>query len=66
MAKPNRLKALVEQGIDLEKEIPRLVNEMGQDGAARQLGVSQFTISTWLKANGYQMRIVYEKGQGAA
>lgn len=38
---------------DPHDAIPELVNEFGQLEAARILGLSQATISRWLKKNGY-------------
>lgn len=50
-AKPYRVKQVVKG--DPHDEIPEMVNEHGQLEAARILGLSQATISRWLKKNGY-------------
>jgi hypothetical protein len=44
---------LAEKHGDLHAVIPKLAAEKGQSGAAEELGVSQYTISTWLSENGY-------------
>jgi len=64
MATPYRIRA-VEQAhnVPIAQLIPDLVNRLGsQKAAAEQLGLSQATISTWLRANGYTPRVVYVKG----
>lgn len=62
MARPYRLVEIQEAQGDLHELIPRLVNEFGsQRAAADYLGVSQFTISTWLRSNGYVSKTVYYK-----
>lgn len=61
MAKPYRVTELEQQFGDLHKIIPPLVNEVGQAETARRLGVSQATISVWLKANHYESKTVYER-----
>lgn len=63
MATPNRLQAIEqEHNTPLGELIPRLVNELGsQKDAADALGISQATISTWLKENGYVSKTVYVK-----
>lgn len=54
-------------GGDLHEVIPPLVNSFGQAEAARQLGLSQFTISRWLEKNGYVRVVRYErKGERAS
>lgn len=58
MARPYKLREV--KG-DLNQIIPALVNRHGQAEAGRQLGVSQHTISRWLKENGYKQVIRYEK-----
>lgn len=63
MAKPNRLLE-VEQAYNtpLDELIPPLVNALGsQKAAADALGISQATISTWLKDNGYTPKVTYIK-----
>lgn len=59
MARRFKLKELEATKGDLHKVIPPLVNQIGQAGAAEELGVSQFTISRWLRDNGYEMTITY-------
>lgn len=61
MARRFRLTELEDQYGNLHKVIPPLVNEVGQAETARRLGVSQATISVWLKANGYESKTVYER-----
>lgn len=63
MARPNRLLELEqEHGTPIDQLIPHLVNDLGsQKAAADRLGISQATISTWLKENGYAPRTIYEK-----
>jgi hypothetical protein len=46
---------------DLNEVIPKLVNQGGQAFAAIVLKVSQATISTWLKTNGYKKVERWEK-----
>lgn len=60
MARAYRVRDLEAQHGDLHQVIPPLVNKNGQAEAARELGVSQFTISRWLKDNGYERRTVYQ------
>lgn len=65
MATPYRIRA-VEKANDapIDRLIPDLVNALGsQKAAAAQLGLSQATISTWLKMHGYTARIIYTKGE---
>jgi len=65
MAKPYRLLE-VEQAHNtpLDELIPALVNAMGsQKAAADHLGVSQATISTWLKEHNYIPKVTYIKGE---
>lgn len=51
-----------EQGQPLDVLIPALLQELGsQKAAADYLGISQASISQWLKANGYQSKTVWEK-----
>jgi hypothetical protein len=62
MAKSHRLKEVEkERGQPLEQIIPPLVNIGGQRHAADQLGLSQATISNWLRDNGYRPIIQYVK-----
>lgn len=57
----NKLQKIAEQGKDLHKLIPKMVNEKGQEFAAEALGVKQPTISKWLKDNGYVLRTEWVK-----
>jgi DNA invertase Pin-like site-specific DNA recombinase len=62
MAKPYRLKEVEQQHGNLYKIIPELVNKLGsQKAAADELGVSQATISIWLRENNYRPHITYVK-----
>ncbi len=65
MATPNKIKALEEQHkTPAHVLIPFWVNTLGsQKAAAARLGLSQATVSQWLKDNGYIPRIVYIKGE---
>lgn len=54
MPAKNKLKEIErERGKPLDRIIPPLVDQYGQEETARQLGVSQPTISEWLKDNQY-------------
>lgn len=44
---------------DLHDVIPKLVNEVGQVGAGRLLGISPATVNGWLKVNGYILKRQY-------
>jgi hypothetical protein len=63
VARPHRLQELEqEHSTPLDQLIPDLVNRLGtQKAAADHLGISQATISTWLKAHGYTPRTIYMK-----
>lgn len=62
MAKSHRLQEVEkERGRPLEEIIPPLVNIGGQRRAADELGLSQATISNWLRDNGYKPIIQYVK-----
>lgn len=62
MAKPHQLKEVERmRGKPLDQDIPALVNERGQLHAALVLGVSQATISGWLKSNGFKKTVKWEK-----
>jgi len=62
MARPNKLKEIEKaRGKPLEQIIPPLVNRYGQEETARQLNVSQTTISDWLKDNHYINRPMWLK-----
>ena len=66
MARRYRIPELEKEYGDLHKIIPPLVNEGGQKYAAFQLGVSQATISEWLRDNGYTAKTTYEKQEQAS
>lgn len=59
MAKRHRLREVEKLVGDLHGVIPVLVNQHGQAEAARRLGVSQGTISRWLRVNGYVVTYTY-------
>jgi hypothetical protein len=63
LATPHRLRELEqEHNATLDDLIPSTVNKLGsQKSAADALGVSQATISTWLRDNGYTPKTVYIK-----
>lgn len=63
MAKPHRLQEIEqEHGRPLEELIPDLLASLGtQKAVAYQLGVSQATVSTWLRQNGYVPVVTYVK-----
>lgn len=61
MAKRDVLQELEKVYGDLNKIIPPLVNEGGQELAARQLNTTQATISNWLKHNGYMKKTEWVK-----
>jgi hypothetical protein len=63
MAKRFKLRELEKKHGDLHKVIPPLVNENGQDEAARTLETTQATISNWLRANGYVKRATWERDE---
>lgn len=67
MATPHKLKALQEaRGLDLESVIPALLADLGtQKAVAEHLGLSQATISTWLRDNGYVPKVIYVKQGGS-
>jgi len=65
MARKDRLKEIEKEQGPLETVIPPLVNRLGtQKAAADSLGVSQSSISLWLKINGYRPIIQYVKHSG--
>lgn len=72
MAKPHRLREIEQEHGELEQVIPKLVNKLGsQKAAADKLGLSQATISTWLRDNGYEPQTIYirtdkQKGEKAS
>lgn len=55
---PNELMLKREHG-DLHTVIPRLVNKLGQTGAAEKLSVPQSFISRWLNKHGYEQRWIH-------
>lgn len=61
MAKRFRLRDVEQTHGNLDAVIPALVNQHGQKDAAAALGVSQYTISTWLKEHGYVQVVRYVK-----
>lgn len=60
MARPNKLKEL-ETTADFEGLLVKTVNNHGQVEAAKQLKVSQSSISRWLKEQGYTQVVQYVK-----
>lgn len=54
LARPYKIPELEDRHGDLHKVIPPLANKHGQNEAARILGISQSTVSHWLKSNGYK------------
>jgi len=65
MATPYRLQEVEQEyNVPLDVLIPSLVNELGsQKAAADKLGISQATISTWLKENSYVQKVTYVKAE---
>jgi hypothetical protein len=62
MARRNKLLEIEQvRGKPLDRIIPELVNRYGQLGAALELGVTQTTISRWLKDHHYVQLITYVK-----
>jgi len=59
MAKRHRLREVEKRLGDLHGVIPGLVNQHGQAETARKLGVSQGTVSRWLRVNGYVVTYTY-------
>ena len=57
----DKLKQLEAEHGDLHKVIPPLVNTHGQVETSRRLKISPATFNTWLKANHYHKKIVYEQ-----
>lgn len=56
-----KIRRLEKEHGDLHRVIPEMVNAYGQWEAGRRLGVSGTTISRWLRQNGYEYRIVWER-----
>lgn len=65
MAKRFVLRELEQKHGDLHKVIPPLVNDHSQAEAARILGVTQATVSLWLRKNGYVKREAWERDSEA-
>lgn len=64
MASPYKLKEIEKEHGVLTDLIPALVNELGsQKAAADHLGISQYTVSVWLRENGYIAKTVYIKSE---
>lgn len=61
MAERNKLVQVERERGDLHKVIPPLVNAGGQKAAAAALNVTQATISGWLRKNGYQQIVKWER-----
>lgn len=62
MGRKNSLEQIEkEKGKPLDRIIPLLVNRGGQVLAAEKLGVSQATISKWLKDHGYESITIWQK-----
>lgn len=66
MARRNKIPELEKVHGDLNKVIPSLVNVGGQYHAAQVLGVTQATISRWLKDNDYRPKITWIKQEEQA
>lgn len=69
MTKPPYIWGEIEQklGRPLDRLIPDLLDQMGsQKAVADHLGISQASLSRWLKENGYQAKVVWEKVNDAA
>jgi predicted transcriptional regulator len=66
MPRPSSSEKLeVQYGVPVEQLIPDLLNKLGtQKAVADHLGISQATVSTWLKDNGYVPKTVYVKQEG--
>lgn len=64
MKRNSKLKRIEQDMGDLDEVIPRLLKKYGgsQKLVADELGVSPFTISTWLKNNNFVPVITYVKG----
>lgn len=62
MARPGKLRELEQQFGPLEKVIPAEVNRRGSiKAAAAYLGISESTVSTWLRDNEYILKLICEK-----
>jgi len=62
MAKRFKLRDIErDRGINLKEEIPKAVNEKGQEYAAKKFGVSTATISRFMQENGYVAKVIYVK-----
>lgn len=56
-----RIRQIEREYSDMHSVIPKLVNVHGQAQAAQLLGISQTTVSKWLKDNGYVRVIRFER-----
>jgi hypothetical protein len=65
LARRHRIKELEQKHDNLESLIVALVNAGGQAAAARELKVTQATISQYLKRNSYRPKTIYIKDKGA-
>lgn len=62
MARPGKLRQLEKDFGPLEKVIPATVNRLGSvKAAAHYLGISESTVSVWLKNNQYILKLKCEK-----
>lgn len=63
MAKRNRIPEVEqERGVPIDQLIPDLLARLGsQKAVADELGLSQATVSAWLKDNGYVSKVIYVK-----
>jgi len=57
---------LTEKHGKLEAVIPALVSAVGQNKAARHLGVNQSWVSRWLRDNGYKQVVQYVRNESEA
>lgn len=62
MPRPNKIEEVAKQrGKPADSIVLPLVNKGGQKLAAYHLGVTQSTVSDWLRDNGYVSRIFWQK-----
>lgn len=59
-------KLLADNHGNLHEVIPSLASRVGQEEAARALGVRQAWISRWLRLNGYVQKIQYVKSEAVS
>lgn len=57
------LARIIQEHGNLHDVIPAIVNRIGQYRAAKELGVSAFTVNRWLKDNGYCKKIIYVRDE---